>query len=507
MKKTALILMVITIVSKFFGFFRDITLSFYYGASNVSDAYLISITIPNVIFAFIAMGITTGYIPLYSKLIQDYGENVGNDFTNRLSNLLLMVSTILIFLGLCFTEPIVKLFAAGFEGETLKLAVLFTKISILGLYFTGLISLHSSYLQVKGNYIIPGLIAFPMNFLIILFIIFSANYDIVLLSIGTVIAAGSQLLLLIPFSKRKGYRYQVKIKIFDNNIKNMVILSIPLIVGVSVNQLNVLVDRSLASGINEGGISALHYANTLNLFVQGIFVISISTVIFPTLSKMVAKNNKDEFKKVVSTSLIGVVLLVFPISVGSILFSKEIIQILFGRGAFDEEAVKLTASALFYYSFGMLGFGIREIVSRVFYSLQDTKTPMINAAIAILINIILNLILSKYLGIGGLALATSISGIICSILLLIGLRKKIGDINLKEMVISTIKILVASLIMGVCAKFVFAYSKSFFTTTFSLVLSIVIGIIVYSITILLIRINLVIDAKSEISKKMKSKSY
>lgn len=133
MKKTAIILMIITILSKIFGFTREIALSYFYGASNISDAFLISLTIPSVIFSFIGTGISTGYIPMYSKIEQKYGEKEGNRYTNNLVNILLILCTVMIIFGLLFTDKIVKIFASGFAGDTLALAVQFTRISLVGI--------------------------------------------------------------------------------------------------------------------------------------------------------------------------------------------------------------------------------------------------------------------------------------------------------------------------------------------------------------------------------------
>ena len=140
MKQTAILLMIITIASKVFGFAREIALSYFYGASNISDVYLISLTIPSVIFGFIGVGISTGYIPLYSKIVNERGSKEGTKYTNNLINILMVLCTFIVVFGLFFTEPLVKLFASGFQGENLVLAVQFTKIGLIGMYFTGLIS-------------------------------------------------------------------------------------------------------------------------------------------------------------------------------------------------------------------------------------------------------------------------------------------------------------------------------------------------------------------------------
>lgn len=489
MKKTAIILMILTIVSKLFGFTRELVLSYFYGASNISDAYLIALTIPSVIFGFIGSGISTGYIPMYSKIEEEYGIKEGNRYTNNLVNLMIVLCTILIIFGLLYTEKLIKVFATGFQGETLALAVKFTRISLVGMYFTGLLAVFKGFLQLKRNFAIPALIGFPLNLFIILSIVLSYKTNIVILAIGSVIATAAQLVLLIPFVYREGYRYKFVLNIKDEHIKNMLYIALPVIIGVSVNQINVLIDRTLASSIVEGGITALNYASRLNGFVQGLFISPIVTVLYPTISKMVAENNIKGLKKSVAESISVISLLVVPIIIGSMLFATPVVDLLFGRGAFDIKALSMTSNALFFYSIGMLGFGLRDVLSRAFYSMQDTKTPMINATVGVIINIVLNLILSKYLGIGGLALATSISAIVTTVLLFISLRKKIGPFGMKSIIISFFKILLSSLVMGLLAKLSFDYLLFTFSQNISLIVAVGVGALSYLVIIYFMKID------------------
>lgn len=165
------------------------------------------------------------------------------------------------------------------------------------------------------------------------------------------------------------------------------------------------------------------------------------------------------------------------------------------------ETIEITANALFYYSIGMIAFGLRDILSRAFYALQDTKTPMINATIAVIINIILNIVLSKYLGIGGLALATSIAAIVGTLLLFITLRKKIGGFGLKEITISFIKIIIASIIMGIIAWFTYEFLETKLKANISLILAIGVGTLSYFILIFFMKIPEV-DRTIETVKKV-----
>lgn len=502
MKRTALILMILTIVSKIIGFGREITLSYFYGASGVSDAYLIALTIPAVVFAMVGTGINTSYIPIYSSILRNRDYKAADKFTSNLINHTLIVCSFIILIGIIFAEPLVKLFAIGFEGETLRIAVKFTRISFFGIYFTLLTYIFSGYLNLKNNFVIPALIGIPLNIITIISIILSKEIDIIILPIGNVISILSQVILLLVHVNKKGYMHSFTVDKKDENIKKMFYLALPVILGVSVNQINILIDRTLASKIVTGGISALNYANRLNLFVQSIIVTSIITVVYPKISEMAAKNDMNSFKRLVSESISGISLLVIPATIGMMVFAEPIVTLLYGRGEFDIEAINMTTSALFYYSIGMLGVGLREVLSKAFYSLQDTKTPMVNAAIAIAINIVLNVILSRFLGIGGLALATSISSTICTIFLLISLRIKIGFFGIKGITISIIKIVISSLIMGGLAKVMYEIMNNQVNNTLSLLISIAVGIIVYFLTIYFVKIDVANEFIDAIKKKL-----
>jgi len=503
MKKTAVLLTVITIVSKILGFTREIVLAYFYGTSGITDAYLVSLTIPGVIFAFVGVAIATSFIPLYSNIKKDEGLDSGNRYINNLISLIMIISTLIIIVVLNFTDGIVKVFASGFEGETLEMSILFTRVFIIGIYFSGLIHIFTGFLHVNNNFIIPALTGVPFNLTIILAIILSSKFNSTLLIIGTLIAKIIELFMLVPFIYRHKYKYKLGWNLKDKHLKQMIFLALPAIIGISVNQINTLIDRTLASQIAIGGISALNYSNRLNSFVQGIFVMSLATVMYPMISKMAADGNLDGLKKSISEAISSISLLVVPTTVGAMVFSQPVVSLLFGRGAFDSQAISMTAYALFFYSLGMIGFGLREVLSRAFYSLQDTKTPMINAAIGMVINIGLNVILSKYMGIGGLALATSISAIFTTVLMFISLRKKIGPFGMKQISISFVKILFASLVMGLIAKLSFNYlTSNILSQNLSLIISIGIGVLTYFAIIYFMKIDDVDVIVNVVKKKL-----
>ncbi|MDW0110678.1 murein biosynthesis integral membrane protein MurJ [Sporosarcina aquimarina] len=502
MKKAAILLMVFTILSKLLGFARDMTLANFYGISGIADAYLISRTVPIVLFGLLAAGISTAFIPMFIKIESEKGLEEANAFTNNLLSILFLIITVLVVFGLVFTEPLINAVAFGFKGETLRQAVMFTRVSILGMYFTGYVGMFSGYLQTKNNFVVPALIGIPMNLLVILSLYLSAHTNLLVLAIGTLVGTASQFVLIYFYIKKAGFRHKFNISFKDQHIKRMGLIAFPVMIGASVNQLNTIVDRTLASGVKTGGIAALAYSERINEFILGIFVLSIATVLFPVISKMVADNDLFGLKKTVSMSMVAVSFLVVPSIVGVLVLTKPIVSVLFERGEFDNEAVLLTASALTFYSIGLLSFSYQEILFRVFYSLQDTKTPMINAMITVVMNIILNIILAKNMGISGIALATSISSIACTALLARSLKKKIGTLGMKSNYPSLFKIIVASLIMGIAARSV--YSLLFVQLESSylpLLVSIAAGVVIYLVMIYFMKIEEIVAFVNTIRKR------
>ncbi|MEK5491328.1 murein biosynthesis integral membrane protein MurJ [Paenibacillus sp. FSL R7-0297] len=501
MRKTAIFIILITVVSNALGFLRDIVLSYFYGTTGVSDAYLISLTIPGIIFTFIGVGLSTIFIPVYSSALSEKNQISADKFMNNTINFLLIACSFIAIIGLVFAEESVKLFASGFKGETLRLAVSFTRISVFGIYFSGLIYILNGYLQMKNKFIITVAMGLPFNIIGILFIFLGHKFNIMLLSLGSIASVAVQFLFLLYFAKKQGFRYELILNKDDEYFKKMLNLSLPVILGVSVNQINSLVDQMIASNLVAGGISALNYANKINLSVNTIFVMSVVTMLYPKISKLAAEKNFEELKKSAIETINIIIIIILPITMGILIFSKQIITLLFGRGAFNSLAIEMTSEVLIYFSIGMIGFGLREVLSRVFYSMQDTKTPMLNAAIGLVLNIILNIILSKFLGIGGLALATSISAIFTTILLFISLTIKVGDFSFKKIMGDFTKVLISSVIMALGSQQLFLYFSSRFSSNISLVISILSGVLIYSFLIYILKIdivtNLVKDWKSK----------
>ena len=485
---SAIALMGVTFISKILGFLRDVVLASSYGAGVVSDSYLMALNIPTVVFVMISTALATSFIPMYTEVNENKGEQEALKFSSNVISIVALISIAFILFGVTFTESLVKVFAVGFEGERLALTVKFTKMFMLGIGCVGITYIVKSFLEIKNKFVVTGLMPLPYNILILVSIIMSVNMGTDALGIGTLIALFSQLLVLLPFAFKSGFKYKPTLNIKDENIKKMGLLIAPILLGASVTQLNSLIDKNLASTLVEGSLSAMNYAYKLNIFVTGVFIASITSVVYPLFAKLTSENNISELKKSITTSINSVSLIIVPVSIGALILCEPIVQVLFERGEFTHDNTVMTAGVLAAYAVGMLACGIRDIFVRVFYSLKDTKTPMTNSVLCVVFNILFNILFIKYFGVAGLALGSSLSAIVAVIFLGIKLRKKVGKLNGKVMITTFVKTLLAGLAMAIVVLLAYNFLLPFHQKI-ALFASIFVGAIVYGIMVFILKVD------------------
>lgn len=478
MLKSISSVLICTIIFKLLGFCRELVLSYEFGTSGISDAYLISQTIPSTLFEFVGVGLTTCYIPIYYKIQEEKGREKAFQFTNKITTIIVSFATLLILLVWLITPLFIQLFASGFEGSTFFYAKWFTRIGILSLYFSTFTFVYSSFLQANNIFFPSSFSAIMQSIFILITIIIASHLNIWILSIGSTLSVGFKLLFLLRPVNKCGLKSKLDFKWHNKYIFNFIHMMIPVILGTSVNEFNTLIDRTIASLIVVGGISALNYANSLVQLVNGGLVQSVATVFYPKITKSVAAKDFHKAKNDMRFILSIILSILVPISFGISLFNRQIITILFARGAFDDNAVNLASTAFLFYGLGLCFIGIREMLSRYYYAYGDTKTPMINATVGVFINIFMNLLFSRYIGIGGLALATSLSAFVTSLLLFLNIRRKLGfEASNIFNFIDFFKTLISSIIMSFFSYHI--YYNLPFGIFYNLLISIALAVLVY----------------------------
>ena len=502
--KSASIVIIITILSKLLGFFRDTLIAGTFGTTYQTDAYNMAITIPSIMFGIFGLAITTTFIPILNETFNSKGKEEMFNFANNIMNILLGLSLVLCFISWFFAPQIVRIIAPKFTGEIYGLTVKLTRLSSINILFMSMNSGYIAVLQTLDDFIAPALIGFMINIPIIIYILMgSPSVDGLMVATG--IGYVLQVLIQIPWLIKHNYKYEPFIDFKDQRIKSMLGLIIPILIGASVNQINSLVDKTIGSGLPHGSISALNFSQKINGLMYSIFGIAIVTVMYPRFANEANEDNLKRFKMYISKSINNINLIMIPATVGIIVLSTPLVKFIFQRGAFDESSVQMTSISLTFYSLGVIFYGMRDILNRAFYSLKDTKIPMINGAIGMIINIVLNLILVRFMGIGGLALSTSVSAFACAMLLMFSLRRKIGSFNGKRILSSTIKITISSLVMGGVCSLSYKLLSLKLGEISSLFITIIISVIIYIIMLIFLRVKEFFDALRMLKKRLSVK--
>lgn len=464
MSKTGLIkstgiIGIATAISRVLGFIRDILIANFFGTSLAAQAFVVAFRIPNSLRDLVGEGATNAaIIPVLTeyKTLKDEKEFL--HIARVLFNISFISLAILALLGIIFSPFLVRIIAPGFIREPLKfdLTVRLNRIIFPYLILIGLTAYSMGILNTLRHFASPAFGPCLLNIALIVAIVWLCpKIGVMGLVIGVLIGGALQLFLNIPIMYKKGITLSFKDGFRHPAVKRVGALLIPRVMGSAVYQVNIFVDTMLASLawiVGAGGVAALYYANRLIQFPLAIFGLALAQAALPKMSQEYAVNDIARLKDTLSFSLRVVFLIMIPASFGLAILGEPIIRILFERGEFTTYSTAITNSALFFYSFGLFAYsGIKLLVS-CFYSMHDTMTPVKTASVAVVLNIILNLILMWPLKLGGLALATSISATFNFVVLYILLKKRLNGLGTRQIIDSFLRVVLASAVMGWALK-------------------------------------------------------
>ncbi|MFH2012169.1 MAG: murein biosynthesis integral membrane protein MurJ [Pseudomonadota bacterium] len=446
-----------TFLSRILGFVRDMVVAKYFGAGLSADAFFVAFRIPNLLRRLFAEGaLTASFVPVFTEYLTKKSNKDALEVANISFTILSIILVIISILGIIFSPLIVKIIAPGFINtpEKLELTILLNRIMFPYIFFIGLTALCMGVLNSLKHFAAPALSPVLLNISMITAVLWFSRYfdqPVFSLAIGVIIGGVLQLVFQVPFLRGKRIRFRIIFNFSHPAVKRIGILMLPAVFGVAVYQFNLFINTLIASFLPEGSISYLYYADRLIEFPLGIFAVAIGTAVLPAMSRYAAAKNYENLKDSLSFALRLVLFLTIPAMVGLIILRVPIISILFQRGEFDYQATLLTADALLYYSLGLWAIAGGRIVVPTFYSLQDTRTPVKIAIITLFADIILSIILAYPLGLkhGGIALAMSISSTLNIALLLIILRKRMGNIGARKILLSVLKVSISSTAMGI----------------------------------------------------------
>ena len=490
MEQTTILVMILTIISKIFGFVRESVMAAYIGAGDLKSIYTTATTVPNMLVGVVSVGIISGYVPIYNKIRNDEGEFKANDFTSNLINILLVYGTLVFIIVLIFARPIAKLFSPDLKGADLNLAINYIRIIMISLYSFLYAAVIKGYLNVKNNFIDPILPGIILNIFIILSTILTSLFkNPYILIIGTLLGYISSYFRFPLVSRKLGFVYKRKIDLSNKYLKSLMLIIIPIVISSAADQIALVVDNSMASAFfGVSSVSKIFYSKTMLDFIMGVVTLSIATVTFPEIAKLGQLGDFERMKSKIISAIVFSMILVIPSTFGMMALSNPIIKIAFERNAFTASDTEIVASLLVSYAPYVIFASLIKILSNGFYSVGDSKTPLIIILIQQVLNIFMNVILSKIFGLDGLAYATSVSTFVSSILLVLAFRKKFGRFESNKYIISILKIFVVSILMFIVAKLTYSNLNSSRSFIISLLGTVMIASIVYLLGIIILKI-------------------
>ncbi len=404
-----------TLISRIFGFLRDMVIAMAFGSSASADAFFVAYRIPNLQRRILGEGaVTAAFIPVFTETLTQKGETAAWKMTANLFNIFLFFLTFVSLLILIFSPAVITVFAPGFIDEPGKfeLTVKLTRWMAPYLFFIGMAAFCMGILNTLKVFALPAATPIAQNIIMIMSVLILApqmDEPIMGLAIGVLVGGALQLIIQLPAVFKKGFRFQKSFDFKQKEIIKIAKLMGPVILGLAVYELNIMVDTLLASLLPGGSISYLYYGNRLVQLPLGIFAIALGVALLPTLSGQAARGELKELTQTLGFSIRLILFVTLPATVGLIVLREPIVNTLWQRGEFLASTTEGTAIALLYYSVGLCAYSGVKIIAPAFYSLQDTKTPAKIGIYSKILNIILNLILMGPLQQGGLALATSVS--------------------------------------------------------------------------------------------------
>lgn len=452
--RSAGVIGIATLCSRLLGFVRDMVIARLFGVYVYAQAFVIAFKIPNLFRDMVGEGATNAaFVPVFSEYVSRDRKQEFWEFVNAGMNLVLVMLSVITLLGIVLSPVLVRLIAPGFASDaqqfltTVKLnRLIFPYILLIGLtaYFMGV-------LNSLRHFTVPAFAPCLLNIAIIVCALVWGE-GIAGLASGVLIGGVLQLAVQLPVLYRKGYRYHFSLKGFGHpDLKRVMHLLTPRLFSTAIYQLNNFVDTifgSLVFIVGTGGVAALYFSYRLIQFPLGVFSNALSQAILPLMSCQALQDDKTQLRRTVVFGLRSVLFVMIPASVGFMVLSRPIVSALFQGGHFDAYAVQMTSRALFFYSFGLFAYGATRVINCAFFAIKDTVTPTKISALALVLNIVFNAAFIYPLRIGGLALATSLSGIISFCALFSVLRKKVGGIDLGGMAEFGVKICAAAAGMG-----------------------------------------------------------
>lgn len=453
----ALLLGVSSLLSRVVGLVRERVFTTTFGAGDTFDAFVAAFRIPDLIFNLIVIGaLSAAFIPLFTDRMVN-GKKKGNGeafaFATAVFNVMLLAVIILSGLYVLMAPQLMPLVAPGFTGEKLDLTIQLSRIMAWQPILLSISFVFSGILNSFKRFVAYALAPILYNLGIIVGVVWLVpQMGVAGLGWGVVLGAALHAAVQLPSVWLVGWRWQPVIRSQWQDLRQLWRMILPRVFGLAAQQVNLLIVTILGSGLLAGSIAVFHLANNIQHIPIGIFGIAFAQAAFPTLSEQVSRGKEAAFRHTLTRTFRYILFFVIPISVFFFLLRAQIVRVLFGDGAFDWEDTIQTFETFKFLIISIFAQATIPLLTRAFYARQDTKTPVIVSMVAIGLNIGLALWLSPLMGVQGLALAFSLASIFHLVILLGVLHWQLKGFDDKEVTLSLVKIVAASLVAAMAVQ-------------------------------------------------------
>lgn len=464
----AVILGVTSLLSNILGLFRERLIATHFGATRLTDVFYASFKIPDFIFSLIVLGaVSSAFIPIFVDYVSEEKREEANRLASNFMNFLLLLTIVFGLIVFVLARKLVPLVFAGFfvgenpiDPATYNLLVTSVRIMLISPVFFAISSVFGGILNSNRRFISYALAPLIYNVSMIVGIVFfstKTSSPIYGLLYGVILGAFLHALIQLPEVLVTGFRWKPIFSLRKYELPRIMKLMVPRALAIGVGQINLLVDAAVAVFF-VGGLTVLNFANDIQTLPTVVFGIAIATAVFPVMASLKARDKRAEFLKVFSESARKILYFMIPASVGIIVLRAQIVRLIFGAGHFSWENTYWTTKSLAFFAVGLVAQGLIPLLVRAYYSLEDTKTPLIIALVVMFVNLTLSISLPfiPFLGLGvaGIALAFSIAGYVNVVLLFWLLHNKIGALDRDNRIFaSTFRLLLASVVMGIFAHY------------------------------------------------------
>ena len=490
--KTAALMGVIILAAKLMGLVRDVMVAGSFGTTVYAVAYETASKLPVTIFDFVLGGVvTSAFIPVYNSIVIKEGKDKASGFVQSYTNLILLLTSLIAVFGVIFAPALVSFIAPELSAEAAALSVRLTRIMFPMVIFVGLAFTFVGFLQSEGEYNIPAVISLVSNLIMVGWLSVAGIFTdhpltaVTGLSAAMLLGWAAQAAVQIPSVRKRGFRFRPSAPILTAETKRAAKNALPILASTWTTPVCTLINTRLASGL-DGAISILGYANRLYIIIVGLFSFVATNLLFPYFARADAAGDTGEKDRMTRTSVKVLTFIIAPISVGVAVLAEPFVSLIYEKGAFDAADTLWTADALRFYAVGMVFAAVSEVLTKAFFAAEQTKYPMIAAAVSMTFNVAVVVFLGGWLHIGGIAL---ISGLAAAVNMIVNLffayRTRMiswafadaADIG---------KTVISALLMGTAVGFVYPLTAGM-PLIVGFALSVFAGVIVYAVCVTILR--------------------